>query len=207
MLPRSGAFDVLDVGAGAGFAGEYLRRDCPEARYFFIEPLPTLEARLMERFGRDRSLKTASTFDGVQYVLLMDVLEHIERDHAFIADLVDRMAPGAQLIVTVPALQALWSKWDTLLGHHRRYTKATLRATIDRLPVQVEEVSYIFPELVPAGLIRRLLPEGAAGKGSGEFPDLPGVVNESLYWTGRCSMPLRRLMPFGSSLCMRARKH
>jgi hypothetical protein len=206
MLPRGGPFDLVDVGAGAGFAGEYLQRDFPAARYFFVEPLRSLEERLEHRFGVERNLGGAAAFRGVRAVLLLDVLEHQERDRAFLRELVDKMDPGAMLIATVPALRMLWSEWDVVLGHFRRYDKALLRAAVADAPVRVREISYLFPELVPVGIVRRLLPGGGAGKGSGEFPELAGPVNEALYWMGRCTLPLRRLAPFGSSLCLRLEK-
>jgi hypothetical protein len=206
MLPRDGAFDLVDVGAGAGFAGEYLARDFPSARYFFVEPLRSLEERLERRFGVERNLRGAPAFRGVRVALLLDVLEHQEHDRAFLRELVDKMDSGATLIVTVPALRALWSDWDVVLGHFRRYDKALLRAAVADAPVHINEVSYLFPELVPVGIVRRLLPGGGGGKGSGEFPEVAGPINEALYWTGRCTLPLRRLAPFGSSLCLRLEK-
>lgn len=206
MLPAKGAFDLADVGAGAGFAGEYLSRDFPEARYFFVEPLASLEHALAARFGAGRNLRGAERFIGVRYVLLLDVLEHQELDRAFMREIVDRMEPGAQLIITVPALPSLWSEWDTLLGHFRRYTRRTLAAAVEGCPVRICDLSYLFPELVPIGLVRRLLPDRSAGKASGEFPHLPAPINELLYVIGRASLPSRRIAPFGTSMCMRIEK-
>jgi len=205
-LPRRAAFDLLDIGAGAGFAGEYLRREFPDGRYFFIESLPSLERRLESRFGADRNLRAARSFAGTRYVLLLDVLEHQQDDVAFLRALVDKMESGAQLIITVPALSALWSEWDDILGHFRRYDAASLRRVVDGFSARIVDLSYLFPELAPLGLVRRALPRRAGGKGSGEFPELPAALNEALYWTGRCTMLLRGLIPFGSSLCMRLEK-
>ena len=126
---------------------------------------------------------------------------------SFLRELVDKMRSGAQLIVTVPALPMLWSDWDAILGHFRRYDRASLRRAVGTCPVHIRELSYIFPELVPLGVLRRVMPRDAGGKGSGEFPDLPPSVNASLYWLGRGSMRLRRFMPFGSSLVMRIEKY
>ena len=205
-LPADIPFDLLDVGAGAGFAGEYLRGGFPAARYFFIEPLASLEAGLVRRFGAERNLGGATAFGGIRFVLLLDVLEHQQDDRTFLRELIAKMQPGATLIVTVPALPWLWSEWDAVLGHFRRYDRATLRAVLADCPVRIHDPSYLFPELVPAGLLRRCLPRGAAGKGSGEFPLLPSAANALLYWLGRCSMPVARFLPFGTSLYMRVEK-
>src|SRR6185295_104542 len=113
------------------------------------------------------------------------------------------MQPGAQLILTVPALPLLWSQWDAMAGHFRRYDRATLRQAVADCPVRIREMTYLFPELVPAGLLRRFLQAGGAGKSGAEFPVLPPALNELLYWLGCCTQPVRPLLPFGTSLFMR----
>ena len=52
---------------------------------------------------------------------------HQEDDKAFVSDIVAHMRPGALLLLSVPALPWLWSKWDSALGHHRRYDKRSFR--------------------------------------------------------------------------------
>ena len=91
-------------------------------------------------------LPAATALAEADLVTLLDVIEHIEDDHGFLAEIADAMRPGAQLVVTVPALPQLWSPWDEELGHHRRYTKQTLCAVPQGVPLVVDEVSYLFPE-------------------------------------------------------------
>src|SRR3979411_891512 len=91
------------------------------------------------------------------YLALLDVLEHQADDRAFLDDLLHKMARGSTLIVTVPALMALWSGWDVALGHHRRYDRRSFRRAIAGLPVEVIEVSFLFPEMVPLALVRKWL--------------------------------------------------
>src|SRR4051812_4726775 len=137
---------VVDVGAGPGFLGDFLRVRRPEAEYWFVEPIEALQQRLVAKFGADAN-RWERDFSGASHVTLMDVLEHQEDDRAFLTDLAARMDPGAVLLLTVPAMPWLWSAWDTMLGHYRRYTKAALREAVGPLPLQIEEESYIFPEL------------------------------------------------------------
>jgi hypothetical protein len=204
-LPSDETCRLLDVGAGAGLAGEYLTEGFPRAEYFFIEPLESLETRLVERFGPRRNLRGHSSFSGMRYLLLLDVLEHQEDDRGFLADLIAKMDSGSRLLVTVPALRSLWSDWDRVLGHFRRYDKRTLAAAVNGLPVVIEELSFVFPEMVPMGLLRRYQAR-SAGSSHGEFPQLPGWINEALFRFGTVSLALRRAWPFGSSLYLRIRK-
>src|SRR4051812_3259142 len=75
FLP-AGPSSVVDVGAGAGLFGEYLRSKLPRARYHFVEPLASLERSLEGRFGAERNAKAAVDFRGFDAVVLLDVLEH-----------------------------------------------------------------------------------------------------------------------------------
>jgi SAM-dependent methyltransferase len=204
-LPPHSPFTLLDVGAGAGLCGEFLARDRPEATYQFIEPIESLRKMLRDRYGEQADAADRADHRPADFVTLLDVLEHQEDDRAFLADLVGKMRPGATLLVTVPALPRLWSEWDVALGHFRRYDKTTLTAAVDGLPVTVVETSYLFPELVPMGLVRarRRTPRPAGvSDEDAEFPDLPGFANDLLYGLGTGSLALRRHWRTGSSLLL-----
>jgi hypothetical protein len=208
QLPAAQSFELVDVGAGTGFLGDFLRQRRPEARYRFVEPLEGLESDLEERFGAEANLRHRDDFGAAGFVTLLDVLEHQEDDRAFLRELAEKMAPGSVLLITVPALQQLWSEWDVALGHHRRYTRRTLRLALSELPFEQAEVSYLFPELLPAGFLRRLRlrPGAAAGLGTGaEFPDLPRWLNQVHYRVGGATTRARRLWPVGTSLFARLR--
>jgi hypothetical protein len=202
-LPEDHPFRLVDVGAGAGLLGDFLSRRVPAASYGFVEPIASLERHLESRFGAEANYRRRDRYHGVEIVTLMDVIEHQEDDREFLADLLSRMESGAVLIVTVPALMSLWSQWDEALGHRRRYDKATFRRSIEGLPVEVRELSYLLPEMVPMGWLRKLRPrrlEGSSELESAEFPDLPKPLNDLLYALGTISLRLRRWWPAGTSL-------
>ena len=194
-----GGFTLVDVGAGIGLVGEFLRDERPAARYRFVEPIPFLEQELERRYGAEANAKDDARYEGASAVTLLDVLEHQEDDRAFMAELVARLDPGATLLVTVPAGASLWSAWDVALGHHRRYDTAAFRRAIAGLPVGVVELSYLFPELVPLALVRKLRLRRRPAPGV-EFPELPRPLNELLARIGTVSLRLRRRWPVGTSL-------
>ena len=82
--------------------------------------------------------------------------------------------------------------------------------SVEGLPVQVDEVSYLFPEMVPLGWWRarrgRLNPR-PVHDGDTEFPDLPNAVNDAIYGIGLGSLALRRRWPVGTSLLMALTVH
>lgn len=204
-FPAEGPFEVVDVGAGPGFLGDFLGRAYPPAEYRFIEPLEGLEQGLERRFGAASNYKLRDSFGAAGYVTLLDVLEHQEDDRGFMTELSAKLSPGTLLLLTVPAMPSLWSQWDVVLGHYRRYRKESLLRAVDGLPLEVEEMSYIFPELMPLGWARKV--KLRLGRGhpseqtaSAEFPDLPGPVNEALFRLGSLTMRQRRRAPAGTSV-------
>jgi hypothetical protein len=144
---------ILDVGAGDGwFAGE-LGADlaaggdivCWDANYASAE----LDAALPDGVVRTAD-EPAGTFD---LVLLLDVIEHVADDAAFLDEsVIPHLAEDALLVVSVPAYQGLFSSHDDALAHHRRYSPRQLR---DLLTPRLEVVSR-------GGLFASLLPVRAA---------------------------------------------
>ena len=206
-LPNDANFEVVDVGAGAGLLGTYLRRDRPLATYRFIEPIESLSSMLRSVHGVSADAAADSRFTAARFVTLLDVLEHQEDDAQFIGGLVAKMEPGSVLLLTVPALPKLWSPWDEALGHYRRYTRSSLLESFNGLPLTILEVSYLFPEMLLPGYLRTR--RGRTGERvdvtvDAEFPDLPGWANDVLYFLGTASLALRRHWKAGSSLFLAA---
>lgn len=203
---EGGCTRVVDVGAGPGFLGDFLQGCCPQVEYWFVEPIEELQSGLTARYGEEANRRDRD-FAGASHVTLMDVLEHQEDDRAFLAELAEKMDPGATLLLTVPAMPSLWSAWDEMLGHYRRYTKASLRRAVGPTPLRIEAESYLFPELIPLGALRRLRMREADGDAAAaEFPQLPPRLNQLLHRLGRASMRGRRLWPAGTSLYARLRR-
>ena len=70
--------------------------------------------------------------DAPQYdlVLALDVIEHIDDDRGAVWRLAQLAKPGGHVIISVPALPALFSEFDRVQGHRRRYTPESLRSAI-----------------------------------------------------------------------------
>ncbi len=196
---------ILDVGAGSGHLGMYLNSYLPQIQYRFLEPISSLNQALSQRFGVESCVQPNARFSPRESIVCLDVLEHIEHDSLFIAELFEKMEIGNYLIVTVPAMPILFSKWDEYLGHYRRYSKSSLLKKFASTQFKIVECGYIFPELVLPGVVRRLATKKGL-KHSAEFPDLPNAVDYLLEKIGMLTIKIRKFLPFGSSILLVAVK-
>lgn len=81
---------------------------------------------------------------------LMDVLEHIDDDRAFLATVVAAARPGSHILITVPAHRSLWSEHDVAADHKRRYEEDDLRRAWQGLDVTPRLMSFFNARLYPA---------------------------------------------------------
>lgn len=133
---------ILDVGAGDGWLAQKLLDDmtnteavCWDAHYG--NKVPRSSARL-----RFTALRPNGRFD---LLLLLDVLEHLRDDRAFLTDLVTtHMKPGAYALVSVPAWQALYCRHDAAFTHYRRYNPAKLRNVLNTSGLTILREGGIF---------------------------------------------------------------
>lgn len=169
---------VIDIGCGDTFVVGELAGEYHEAVFYAIDTAFTDElveghrARLPNaRIRRFASLEAVQPpIEGsASLILLMDVLEHIEDDRVFLAELAGRrfVAPDTKFLITAPAFQSLFSSHDACLGHYRRYSNRTLRTCLEQSGLTVLDSGYFFCSLLPVRLLQVLkerLPAGRSGK-------------------------------------------
>ena len=194
---RLGATGVLDIGAGAGLLGVWVAAHRPQLEYRFEETSPVLRDHLVARFGAAAESDRDAPVPTRTLVVMLDVLEHIDDDAAALARLCDRMPRGGAIAITVPAMQWAFSSWDVELGHHRRYSRRRLRDDLTAAGFEVRSVSYLFPELFPMLVVRRLR---RAPREQVDFPELSPTVDAVGHAVASATTATRRLWPFGTSV-------
>lgn len=201
-LSRTGARGrVLDLGCGTGgvlaHLGEFgtaLGLDpAPEAaKYCTRRGVPMV-------VGSGMCLPFAdNSFD---VVLALDVIEHVPDDVALLREARRVLRPGGVLLVTVPALQWLWSSHDEVNHHYRRYTRAMLNRSLRAGGFRPGKVSYYNAVLLPLAIARKFVQRLGSGD-EHHLEDLPGPLNSTLRETmGVEGRVIRRLnLPIGASL-------
>ena len=95
--------------------------------------------------------------DSVDTLMLLDVIEHIENDVAFLQSLLPAFPNCRCVIVTVPARQEVWSNYDEYYGHYRRYTIETLNRSLVSAGLRPVKTRYFFQSLYLAALLINFL--------------------------------------------------
>lgn len=145
---------------------------------------------------------------GLDLVTLLDVLEHLDDDRAALQGLFERLAPGGRVVVTVPALPALWSRHDEAHHHRRRYRKGELVALARAAGFEIDLVSYYNFWLLPAlagvrlvdTFVKRGVDDGLSVPPAPLNRALTAIFASERHLIGRLPLPL------GASLLMCARR-
>lgn len=144
-----------------------------------------------------------------------ETLEHLDDDVSAVAEIGRVVRDDGRCVVTVPALQSLWSASDDYYEHRRRYSRGALLALFDRARFRVDKAKFWgFPVvltydtlfLLPMNRRRaRRPPDSDAALRSvaraGRSPLLVRLVR-ALFSIDR----LFEIIPFGPGLLLVARK-
>jgi glycosyltransferase involved in cell wall biosynthesis len=167
---------VLEIGAGFGNITRHLKgRELLVASDLDPVALEHLKGVFRDdpsvrvasyRFPLDDSAEREVRALGVDTVVCLNVLEHIQDDRATLADLHAALRPGGRLVLLVPALAWLYGTLDEHLHHFRRYEKAEVEEKIRGAGFELEDVRFvnrpgIFGWWLNGRLLRRrVLPRG-----------------------------------------------
>jgi SAM-dependent methyltransferase len=117
-------------------------------------------------------------------LIASDVLEHIADEATALRNWLRMLKPGGRLLVCVPAFMFLWSDHDAVNHHLRRYTRKTLRATLNRAGFAIDRAGYwnfsLFFPVAAVRLIHRAVARSDDQK-RGQLRPAAALVNAALY--------------------------
>lgn len=154
ILRRHGADEgsrVADVGCGDGFLIERLARTFNWKYPIACDPkAPQDVVRQLEhrgiRFVHEAAAQPPASVD---WTLLLDVLEHVPQPAEFLrSEVLPSLAPGGHALVTVPALQLLYTSHDRQLGHYQRYNLRCIGAVVAEAGLKTVSQGYLFSSLL-----------------------------------------------------------
>jgi SAM-dependent methyltransferase len=199
-----GGVRILDIGCGAGAnALELSAYGEVTASDRSLDALAFVRSRGVAGVVAAEAPKLPFRDGAFDLVTAYDVIEHVEDDRAFVAELARVLAPGGALAVHVPAWPFLWSRHDEVLEHKRRYTRRSLRELIDGSGLEIEFFGWTnFAIFAPTAVLRwtrRLL--GIADRDA-DLGVVPAPLNSLLRGVYRLEAALAATtgLPIGVSL-------
>jgi 2-polyprenyl-3-methyl-5-hydroxy-6-metoxy-1,4-benzoquinol methylase len=211
-LPTREKLRVFDIGCGTGITARQLSRT---TSWVFDGADLNVEALRRCTGGFDRVLyydvleRSEELRGRYDVAILFDVIEHIEEPRSFLEAVLVHLKPGGMLLVNVPALMALFSVYDTAVGHCRRYDKAMLAAEFSGLDAAVVDQAYwgfsMIPLLMARKLVLRHQTDEAQTIRTGIVPPSP-AAHALLKGMMSAETALVRRPPLGSSLLAAIKK-
>jgi 2-polyprenyl-3-methyl-5-hydroxy-6-metoxy-1,4-benzoquinol methylase len=200
LRPPDGKARILDVGCGDG---QLLDRLLPWGTAEGLESdrttLTHASARRKIHVGPfDETFGTVGSFD---FVLFLDVLEHLPEPVTALRRARALLAPGGKVVLSVPAFPSLWTSHDDMNHHHLRLTKRSLRAWADAAGLEVASARYLF-WTVALGKVLQVQLERFRTPATTVPAIPPAPVNALAHLIAHLDLRVAGLvpMPFGSSL-------
>lgn len=163
--------------------------------------------------GKLDQFRPKKLFDAVG---MFDVLEHIPNDTSALEECSRLLNNNGILYITVPARAELWSVYDDISGHKRRYTKSLLVEVLASAGFRIRSISYFgFFQYIPHLIMKRLI-LSQSGKTPKDMMQVlkkvvwqpPGMLNWLLEKSFVLDMFISKFieLPFGTSLIVSAQK-
>lgn len=203
----------LDIGCGTGILRRQLERstawsiDGADLNANCLSQNKTMRGRtfLYDIHDRHKSFKSH-----YEFIILFDVLEHIENEKAFLESVLYHLKPRGWLFVNVPAMDLLMSEYDRVVGHLRRYNKKTVSARLNSLYMDIKDIRYWGASNLPLLLFRKLWlgihPRDPKGTIEIGFKPMTNWVNSLLSMPMHVETTLITKPALGSSLLAAATK-
>jgi len=141
-------------------------------------------------------------------VFLLDVIEHVSKPVEFLSMARFYMKRDGYMVINVPAIPALYSKYDIAVGHIRRYTKDSLSSEISAAGLVIETIAYWGLSLVALLFLRKAAavftkPEAIITRGM--VPPTV-LIDKLLRLVMSAEFAVTKDLPYGASLFAVARE-
>jgi SAM-dependent methyltransferase len=141
---------VAEVGAGSGNLSQMLLLEGVKM-LIAIEPSENMHCLLNEKFKGYPNIRVhrstlkdlhQSILEQLDTIVYINVLEHIEKDGEELQYAQKSLKSGGYLCLFVPSLPLLYSEFDRIIGHHRRYTFNQLNSLVSNNGFNIIKIKY-----------------------------------------------------------------
>jgi len=131
MRKAKAALSYINVGAGDCYFDQTLLKAYPQDMCHAVD----IGYKELAQAGNIRKYHRLEQVTGVlEWALMMDSLEYIEDDVAFLNTMLPQIADGGYFFFTLPACPFLFSDYDLLIKNLRRYSRGSFRKVVEQVP-------------------------------------------------------------------------
>jgi SAM-dependent methyltransferase len=187
--PKKGK--ILDIGAGLGYYAQKLKTKGYDIAC--MEPYEEHYKRTAE-IGLSVVRSMDEVEDGsLDFIYSINVLEHIEDDDEALKVWTKKLKPGGYVFIWLPAFTILYSSFDKLIGHFRRYRKKTLANKIGKAGLLLKKARYSDSMGFFTTLLYKWI-RGNTNRGNGKVSKTEVIIFDKLIF------PINRILdPFCSN--------
>jgi SAM-dependent methyltransferase len=166
-VPLDAPWHGLDIGCGHGVTRTQLEHatawttDGADLNRHALDQNETRAGVAYYYDIHDRRPEFAGAYD---FLILFDIMEHVAEPRAFVESALYHLKPGGLLFVNVPALNGLFSRYDEVVGHLRRYDEQGLRSDFADAPVEVLDLRFWGFSMLPYLVLRKLMSRGSGSR-------------------------------------------
>jgi SAM-dependent methyltransferase len=149
---------ILEIGCGNGLVMHQLEKsmnlviDGCDLNAYALKGMFDVSGNVFLYDIFDLKPEMLEKYDGL---IMLDVIEHIENDNEFLQIALKHLKKDGFLIIGVPALQILYSKYDIVDGHKRRYSFRDISKIFGEIGINTIQCNYWGFSLLPLLLLRK----------------------------------------------------
>lgn len=159
FLSKNFSNKVLDIGCGSGLmlnvleeVGETFGMDMSDEAISFSKEI--FSGKVEKGMLPDQIPYEDNFFN---IITALDVIEHVDHDVDALVAMRSRLVSGGKAVITVPAYMFLWSAFDDMNEHKRRYTLRELDSKLVQAGFTIEKISYYNTLLFPIVFFIRMM--------------------------------------------------
>ncbi len=174
---------ILEIGCSTGYnIKELSNKFAPGNRFMGLDNSEYfVKNKVFDNVILGDANKLSFKENSFDYILCLDVIEHIEDDVKVMKEIHKILKPNGKFIITVPALQILYGPHDFLNKHYRRYSKSLLKERLFNAGFKSVQISYwIFILFLPVFIIKFTKKFFKATENSADVLEPPAFGNSFL---------------------------
>lgn len=201
---------ILDIGCGTGKNMDELQKlGTVYGLDRSSKALKFCRKRGLKLLTKGTAEKTNLETNSFDIITILDVLEHTD-DQETLIEMRRILKKDGIIILTVPAFPWLWSKWDEVLHHKRRYTVNTLKEILVANNFHPVKMTYLYSFLIlPLLIIRKIKQNISKDFYESDFKLSNPLFNFLLNNLSKFEFLLAEnfYIPFGTSILVVAKKN